>query len=186
MVSDEVIARPDDGPDDRGGPEVPALEDGPGLHPALGPLGRLVGTWQGEGEGAYPTIEPFRYREEIVLAHDGRPVLAYRQRTWRLDADVPMHVEAGYLRGPIEGRVELIVAQPTGIAEVASMDVREEDGTLVLDGRRAALQLTASAKAVGDVRRRFTLDGDTLRYDLWMTYAGHEDTHNLRAVLHRT
>jgi len=167
-------------------PDATAEADGPVLHPALGPLGRLVGTWRGEGEGAYPTIAPFRYREEIVLAHDGRPVLAYRQRTWRLDADVPMHVESGYLRGPVDGRVELIVAQPTGIAEVASMALREESGVLVLDGARAALQRTASAKDVVDVRRRFTLEGDALHYDLWMSYAGHEDTHHLRAVLHRS
>jgi hypothetical protein len=175
--------------EDRGGPEVPDevadVEDAPALHPALGPIGRLVGTWRGEGDGAYPTIEPFRYREEVVLAHDGRPVLAYRQRTWRIDADVPMHVESGYLRVPGTGPIELIIAQPTGIAEVASMEVREEDGMLVLDGARAALQRSGTAKEVVDVRRRFRLDGDTLHYDLWMTYAGHEDTHHLRAVLHR-
>jgi hypothetical protein len=165
-----------------GGPEV---EHVPALHPALGPLARLVGTWRGEGEGAYPTIVPFRYREEITLAHDGRPVLAYGQRTWRMDADVPMHVESGYLRGPLDGLVELIVAQPTGIAEVASMVISDDAGVLVLDGQRAALQRTSSAKDVTDVRRRFTLEGDTLHYDLWMTYGEHEDTHHLRAVLHR-
>jgi hypothetical protein len=157
----------------------------PSLHPSRGPLAALVGTWRGEGEGAYPTIAPFRYREEIELAHDGRPVLAYRQRTWRIDADVPMHGESGYLRGPIDGHAELVIAQPTGFGEVATLAVREDDGTLVLDGTRTTLVRTASAKPVADVRRRFRLVDDELHYDLWMSYAGHDDTHHLRAVLRR-
>jgi hypothetical protein len=156
----------------------------PAVHPSLGPLAALVGTWRGEGDGAYPTIAPFRYREEVEFAHDGRPVLAYRQRTWRVDADTPMHVESGYLRGGTEGRAELVIAQPTGFGEVATLEVREDDG-LVLDGSRSVLTRTPSAKAVADVRRRFRVVGDELHYDLWMTYAGHEDTHHLRAVLHR-
>jgi hypothetical protein len=161
-------------------------EHAPPTHPALGPLARLVGTWRGDGEGAYPTIDPFAYREEVVFAHDGRPVLSYRQRTWRSDADVPMHVESGFLRGPIEGRAELIVAQPTGFGEVAVLVVGEDGDDLVLDGGRSPLQRSPSAKAVSDVRRRFRLVGDTLHYDLWMTYAGHEDVHHLRALLRRS
>jgi hypothetical protein len=96
-----------------------------------------------------------------------------------------MHAETGYLRGPIDGHVELILAQPTGFGEVATITVAEDAGALVLDGARTVLARSASAKPVEDVRRRFRLDGDTLHYDLWMTYAGHADTHHLRAVLHR-
>jgi hypothetical protein len=164
-------------------PPVPAAA--PALHPALGPLAQLVGVWRGEGDGHYPTIAPFRYREEVTFAHDGRPVLRYAQRTWRLDTDTPMHVEAGYLRAPDAGSVELIVAQPTGLAEVAELVVDATSGRLILDGGRAAVARTRSAKAVLDVRRRFELEGDELRYDLWMTFGGHQDEHHLRAVLHR-
>jgi hypothetical protein len=160
-------------------------DERPAVHPSLGPLGALVGTWRGEGAGAYPTIAPFRYREEVEFAHDGRPVLGYRQRTWRIDADTPMHAESGYLRAPIDGRAELVVAQPTGFGEVATLAVHEEEGALVLDGGRSVLARSPSAKAVDDVRRRFRIVGDELHYDLWMTYAGHEDTHHLRAVLRR-
>jgi hypothetical protein len=157
----------------------------PAVHPSLGALAALVGTWRGEGEGAYPTIEPFRYREEIEFAHDGRPVLVYRQRTWRIDADTPMHAESGYLRGQLDGTAELVVAQPTGFGEVATLTVSEDGDALVLDGPRTTLTRTPSAKLVEDVRRRLRIVGDELRYDLWMTYAGHQDTHHLHAVLHR-
>lgn len=167
-------------------PAVQANVAAAALHPALGPLTRLIGTWRGQGEGAYPTIDPFTYREEVVFSHDGRPVLAYRQRTWRADADVAMHVESGFLRGQIDGRAELIIAQPTGFGEVATLAIVEDGDTLVLEGGRSLLQRSPSAKDVSDVRRRFRVVGDELHYDLWMTYAGHEDVHHLRALLRRT
>jgi hypothetical protein len=162
-----------------------AAEAAPPVHPGLGALAGLVGVWTGTGEGHYPTIAPFSYREEITFAHDGRPVLRYAQRTWRTDADTPMHVETGYLRAPVDGTAEFIVAQPTGFAEAAVLAVRVEGGSLVLDGPRTALLRTPSAKEVLDVRRRFLLEGDRLSYDLWMTYAGSIDEHHLRAVLQR-
>lgn len=164
-------------------PSAPAA--GPAIHAALGPLAGLVGTWHGEGAGHYPTIADFRYREEVTFGHDGRPVLRYAQRTWRLDGDQPMHVEAGYLRAPVDGRVELVVAQPTGLTEIAAMMLEARVRGMVLDGARATLGRSASAMPVHDVRRRLELDGDELRYDLWMSYAGHDDVHHLRAVLHR-
>lgn len=158
----------------------------PDLHPALGALAALVGTWSGEGEGHYPTIPPFSYRETVVFsAAAGRPVLAYSQRTWRAGTDEPLHGESGWLRGQLDGGAELVVAQPTGFAEASVLALREEDGALVLDGGRTPLLRTPAARPVVDLRRRFVLAGDELRYDLWMTWAGHEDEHHLRAVLHR-
>ena len=154
-------------------------------HPSLGALAALVGTWRGEGEGHYPTIAPFRYGEEVVFAHDGRPVIAYRQHTWRLDTEAPMHAESGYLRGQMDGHAELVVAQPTGLVEVATLVLREVGAALLLDGDRAQVAGTPSAKPVADVRRRLHVDDDVLTYDLWMTYAGHDDTHHLLGVLHR-
>jgi hypothetical protein len=154
-------------------------------HPMLGVLARLVGVWRGTGAGHYPTIAPFTYREEVTFGHDGRPVLRYAQRTWRRDDDTPMHVESGFLRAPVDGSAELMIVQPTGFAEVALLHVVEDAGQVVLDGGRATLTRAPSAKEVLDVRRRFELDGDELRYDLWMTYAGNVDEHHLHAVLHR-
>jgi hypothetical protein len=154
---------------------------GPALHPALADLGGLVGTFEGPGHGDYPTIAPFDYHERVVLGHDGRPVLAYRQRTWRPDRSAPMHLEAGYLRALGEGRVELVVAQPTGVAEVHA----GRCGPGWFEVASTAVARTASAKDVRSVRRRFALDGATLVTDLWMSYAGHHDTHHLRSTLRR-
>ena len=155
------------------------------VHPALGALADLVGTWEGEGTGEYPTIAPFTYRETVVLSASGRPFLAYSQRTRRSDSDEPLHAESGWLRGQVDGRAELVVAQPTGLVEAAVLTLRSEAGALVLDGDRTPVVRTPGAREVVDVRRRFVLSGDELRYDVWMTWAGHEDAHHLRAVLRR-
>ncbi|HTC69718.1 MAG TPA: heme-binding beta-barrel domain-containing protein, partial [Acidothermaceae bacterium] len=42
---------------------VPAVT---ALHPALEPFTFLLGTWRGVGVGGYPTIESFRYGQEVV------------------------------------------------------------------------------------------------------------------------
>jgi hypothetical protein len=69
--------------------------------------------------------------------------------------------------------------------EVAVLALREEDGAVLLDGARAHVAATPSAKDVADVRRRLRVEGDVLTYDLWMSASGHDDTHHLRGVLHR-
>lgn len=162
----------------------------PELHPAVAPLAALLGTWAGEGEGHYPTIEPFAYREEIsFVPGPGKPFLAYRQATIRLDTGLPAHAEAGYLRGVGDGRVELVMAHPTGIAELAAGDVTTTttptgDG-LVVHLRTTDVVGTSTAKDVRSVERTFTLAGDVLRYDLAMGAVGQDHQHHLSATLHR-
>lgn len=157
------------------------------LHPDVVALECLLGTWVGEGQGEYPTIEPFRYREEVVFGHVGKPFLAYRQATVRLGADVPAHAESGYLRGVGGNRVELVLAHPTGIAELAEGELTAgpDDRALALDLRSTDVVATATAKEVRSVERRITVAGDTLRYELAMAAVGQPHQHHLAAELTR-
>ncbi len=152
----------------------------PALHPDLAPVAGLVGTWSGTGTGSYPTIDDFAYVEELTFTHVGKPFLAMVQRTRHAEAGTPMHQEMGYLRVPSPGVAELVVAQPTGLAELGVGTV--EPGELVV---RTDVQATPSAKEVSVVERRFSWDGDELRYELAMTAVGHPLTFHLAAVLHR-
>lgn len=142
---------------------------------------RLPGVWRGDGEGHYPTITSFGFREELTFTRLGdKPVVGYTQRSWHHDDGRPLHVECGYLRtdGP---RVELVLAQPTGFTEVHH---GHGEGDVVEFGI-TDFGRTATAQPVQTLRRRWALDGDRLTCDLWMTYDGVTDGHHLRSVLHR-
>lgn len=149
---------------------------------AVNLLTALPGVWRGDGEGHYPTIEPFGYREELTFTRLGdKPVLSYAQRTWHADDGRGLHTESGYVR--VDGdRAELLIAQPTGFAEVHHG--RVSDG--VLAWGLTTLGVAASALDVQTLRRRWELIDGWLIVDLWMTYAGVIDGHHLRAELIHT
>ncbi len=148
-------------------------------------LAPLLGTWAGRGAGEYPTIEPFGYLEEVTFGHVGKPFLTYRQRTRADDDGRPLHAETGYIRVPSAGRVELVLAHPTGITEV-------DEGTLSVQGTTVEMELvattigrTASAKEVTALGRSIRVDGDVLTYTLHMGAVGQPLQHHLTATLHR-
>jgi hypothetical protein len=154
----------------------------PQLHPDAEPIAFLLGTWRGEGKGEYPTIQPFRYREEVRFWHVGKPFLAYTQRTWDLDTGEPRHSEMGYWRPKPAGRIEIVLAHPTGIVEI-------QEGTLSggrIDVESSLVGLASTAKEVTGLERTFTAEGDRLTYEVRMAAVGVPLTHHLDAELRRT
>ncbi|OKH85766.1 hypothetical protein EB75_15855 [Mycobacterium sp. ST-F2] len=156
----------------------------PDLHPDVAVLAPLLGTWAGTGSGEYPTIASFDYLEEVTFGHVGKPFLAYSQKTRAADDGRPLHAETGYLRAPAPGRIEWVLAHPTGITEVLQGTI-STDGEFVLDLATTDIGRTDSAKEVDALRRWFRLDGDTLSYNVRMAAVGIPLRHHLAAVLHR-
>lgn len=153
------------------------------IHPDIEALAQLLlGTWSGTGEGEYPAIKAFRYEETITFAHTGKPFLVYTQRTKHADDLRPLHAETGYWRPKPDGRIEVVLAHPTGISEI-------EEGTLaggVIDLAATSIGLTATAKEVNGLTRRFELVGDgVLRYEVQLAAAGQPLQGHLTAELRR-
>ena len=153
------------------------------MHPDVEPIAFLIGAWRGEGHGVYPTIASFDYGEEIRFAAvPGKPFLTYQQRTWALDDQRPLHSETGYWRPKPDGKVEVVLAHPTGLAEI-------EEG--MVDGGVIALVATsishaATAKEVQGLSRRFELvEPEVLRYEVQLAAAGQPLQGHLTAELRR-
>jgi hypothetical protein len=154
---------------------------GRSLHPDLSELAFLIGSWRGEGEGEWPRGEPFTYGEELMFEHVGDPFIFYAHRSWSIEDESPIHCERGFLRAAGSGRVELVLAHPLGIAEVAEGTVR--DG--VVEVATTSVARTATAKAVTELSRRIEGRGDELRYELRMAMRDVALTSHVRSRLTR-
>jgi hypothetical protein len=153
------------------------------MHPDVERIAFLIGAWRGEGRGVYPTIASFDYGEEVRFAAvPGKPFLAYQQRTWALDDQRPLHAETGYWRPKPDGRLEVVLAHPTGIAEIEEGTV---EGTIV-DLTATSISFATTAKEVKGLSRRFELAADgVLRYEVQLAAAGQPLQGHLTAELRR-
>jgi len=92
------------------------------LDPAAMPLAWLLGRWRGEGVGGYPTIEDFRFGQEIEFGHNGKPFLSYVSRSWLIHDDGArgraLATETGFWRPRPGGALEVLLTHPTGYAEI--------------------------------------------------------------------
>lgn len=150
------------------------------IHPAVAPISFLLGTWRGEGEGGFPTIQSFKYGEEIKFWHSGKPVIAYTQKTWKLASGEPMHAESGYWRPKMDGSIEVIIAQSTGLAEV-------QKGTYDAEKKIVKLrsELVGNASKVKEITRVFELNGSELKYVIEMATTTNDLQPHLRALLEK-
>lgn len=144
------------------------LREGPDLHDALLGLLPLVGVWRGEGEVAYPTIDgPYRFGQQLVFAHDGRPFLSYEARAWLLDAQGqvlrPAARETGFWRPTPDRSLEVLIAHATGIVEVFyGTALTQTSWEIATD----AVVRTATAKQVeGSTRLYGIVNGDLAYVD---------------------
>ncbi|WP_447036020.1 FABP family protein [Streptomyces sp. DSM 118878] len=162
-------------------------DEAPTAHALLAPVLGLLGTWRGTGRGEYPTLDQdFTYEQEVTFSHDGRPFLRYDSRAWLTDAEGrplrPSARESGWWRLQPEGRVEALITQPTGIAEICVGHAA--DGTVDLATHEVAL--TPTAKQVDATRRRYTLAGPgTLTFEHDLAAVGVALRHHLAARLTR-
>jgi hypothetical protein len=154
-------------------------------HPSLGPLRFLLGRWEGAGVGGYPTIESFRFGQEISFSHNGKPYLIYSSRTWLLDDEGsigrPLAMETGFWRPQPDNQVEVLLAHPTGFAEIYLGEISGTKIEMATD----VVARTSSAKEVSAGRRLYGLIGADLGYAYDMAAVGQPLQAHLSAQLKR-
>jgi hypothetical protein len=180
-------------PDDDAAPK-PGLPD-LGYPLELAHLSWLIGSWVGVGLGQYPTIEDFRFGQEVTFATDGRPFLSYWSRSWELDDEgnriKPRGTESGFLRPRPDNGVEMLLAHPSGFAEVwVGHVVVDAIENAVITGARAELHTdvvarTESAKEVTGGTRLYGLREGNLLWTYDMAAVGQPLTNHLAAQLKR-
>ncbi len=159
----------------------------------LRPLSWLIGRWVGVGTGQYPTIEDFRFGQEVVFSTDGRPFLSYLSRSWMLDDEGarvrPLATEAGFWRPRPDNEIEMTLAHPTGYAEVwlGSQEVTSIEDA-VITGARAELRTdvvtrTPSAKEYSQGHRLYGLVEGRLLWTYDMAAMGQPLVNHLAASL---
>lgn len=157
----------------------------PELHPDLEPVKFLLGEWEGAGVGGYPTIDSFRFGQEISFGHNGKPYLTYVSRTWRLDDEgrlgAPLATESGYWRPRPDSRIEVVLAHPTGFVEIYVGEITGTRVELVTD----VVARTDSAKEVTGGRRLYGLIGEDLGWAYDMAAVGEPLQSHLSGQLKR-
>ncbi|KAG5529028.1 hypothetical protein RHGRI_029634 [Rhododendron griersonianum] len=149
------------------------------VHPAVEPLSYLLGTWRGQGEGGFPTINSFKYGEQLNFSHPGnKPVIAYSQKTWKLNSGEPMHAESGYWRPKPDGTIEVVIAQSTGLVEVQKGTYDAEEKVVKLHS-----ELVGNASKVREITRVFKLVNEELVYVVEMATSLNSLQPHLKASL---
>ena len=136
------------------------------MHPDLEHLTFLVGTWRGTGRGEYATIDAFDYGEEMTFSFHGEPWLAYEQRAWSAGDETVLHMERGFVRPAPGGAVELVLAHPIGVVEVAHGSV--SGGVLEVATAAGSVGRSHTGLAVIGLVRRYRVSGDAMGYRIDM------------------
>ncbi len=135
----------------------------PDLHPDLMPIAFLLGHWQGNGRGDYPTIGGFEFGQEIAFTHDGRPFLHYFSRTWQIDDDGdeagPLALETGFFRPQPDDGLEVVLAHPTGFVEIYYGRI---DGAKIELATDAVVRTSSAQEYTAGQRLYGLVDGELL------------------------
>lgn len=135
---------------------------GPPLNDVMKPLSWLLGKWKSEeANGKYPTIDDFKYKEELEFTHVGQPNIQFSFYAFHAENNKPMHRELGFIRlKPGTNSVAFVIAQNTGLVELEEGELNGKE--IKTESHSVGRMSFGKPPATKKVRRTFRLDGDTL------------------------
>nr|XP_019567230.1 PREDICTED: THAP domain-containing protein 4 isoform X1 [Rhinolophus sinicus] len=139
----------------------PPSREPPKMNPVVEPLSWMLGTWLSDppGAGTFPTLQPFRYLEEVHISHVGQPMLNFSFNAFHPDTRKPMHRECGFIRlEPDTNKVAFVSAQNTGIVEVEEGEVNGQE--LCIASHSIARISFAKEPHVEQITRKFRLNSE--------------------------
>lgn len=145
----------------------------------------LLGSWQGEGVGGYPTIEggDFRYGQEVTFACPGKPLITYTSRSWSLDDGRTLSLESGYWRPTGGGELEVVLSLGSGLVEILYGRLVSGPAGEHVEIESDLIGHTATAKQVDKDKRMYAVRGGKLMYAMEMAALGHALQPHLSAAL---
>jgi hypothetical protein len=149
----------------------------------------FLGAWEGEGQGSFPTIEDFEYREglrfEILPERTELTVTQNTVKRRNQEAWEPSHLELGLIQVGATGEIEWTNVQSGGRMEILRAPMVDGPVTKIRFMSVAVGNDPKERPATAD-ERSFEIDGDTLTYRVRMTTTHSTDlTHHLEARLKR-
>lgn len=158
------------------------------------PYAWLLGTWVGVGLGQYPTIDDFRFGQELRFWTDGRPFLYFQSLSWVLDEDGEKvsqgASESGFWR-PKEDSLEAVMTYSSGYTEfmVGTNEVTQIQDAVItaanLKLKTDVIVSTPTAKEYTASERLFGLNGGDLFWTYDMAAVGQPLQNHLSAQLKR-
>jgi hypothetical protein len=157
-------------------PELPAL---------VQQFAFLLGSWQGEGVGGYPTIDggDFRYGQRVTFECPGKPLIVYTSRSWSLDDGRTLSLESGYWRPTGDGELEVVLSLGSGLVEVLYGRLVGGPAGEHVDIESDLIGHTATAKQVDKDKRMYAVRGGKLMYAMEMAALGQPLQPHLSAAL---
>ena len=143
------------------------------------PLTWLKGSWQGNGQGDFPTIDPFIFEDQMHFriiedAFESEPLIHFEEIAWVIKGKEKnfMHWETGFFKPTPQGLVQFYMSHNTGRIEATygkfqSIDRDAKSFKIIFESdfirNDEGIKTLVSSKRVLDFKK------DHLTYSLAMT-----------------
>jgi len=136
-------------------------------------LKMLNGHWIGSGEGMYPTLDSFYYRDEITFnVSENEPVIHFEQKTWIADERNIKHWETGFFSIIGNDQLKIYSCHNNGRVEILKGKIdhpNENNGLLSISFKSESVYNEENLKVMSGSERLYTIGKSILEYKVLMT-----------------